>query len=172
VALPRSLLPTVSALTEFSLRLVAVCRLCVWSCWQLWLQATKKAIEESEALKSMNRVIQDTIAPVGEIDIPLKHAFLAERIQEFNATVPYKGFSQPFLEQMNRPGRFEKDVRRRCFATVEAIFCLLPAPKKVRLSLLQLQPLLTSAYTSIVSIMRLQSCHRACCILESGQTHV
>jgi hypothetical protein len=81
----------------------------------------------------MGKAIQDTIGPVGEIDIPEKHAFLAERIQEFNATIPYSGFSQAFLDQMNRPGRFEKEARRRAYTTVEAIFCLLPLPKKVRI---------------------------------------
>ena len=96
-----------------------------------FLQAAKQAVENSEALKNMNKAIQDTIGPVGEIDIPEKHAFLAERLHEFNATIPYSGFSREFLDQMSRPGRFEKEPRRKAFAMLEAVFCLLPAPKKV-----------------------------------------
>ena len=69
---------------------------------------------------------------VGDINIPGKHAFLFERILEFNASVPYAGFSGAFLEQMNRPGRFDKEARRRAFDTMEALFCLLPEAKKVR----------------------------------------
>jgi hypothetical protein len=102
---------------------------------QALLQAARQAVQKSETLNRMGQAIQDTIGPVGDIDIPEKHAFLAERIQEFNATIPYSGFSQGFLEQMNRPGRFEKEARRRAYTTLEAIFCLLPLPKKVRLFL-------------------------------------
>ena len=96
------------------------------------MQAAKQAVENSEAVAKVGKAVQDTIGPVGEIDIPEKHAFLAERIQEFNATIPYDGFSPPFLEALNRPKGFEKEARRKAYATLEAIFCLLPAAKRVR----------------------------------------
>jgi hypothetical protein len=95
-------------------------------------QAAKQAVENSEALKNMQKAIQDTIGPVGEVDIPEKHLFLAERLHELNATVPYSGFSRAFRDAIARPGRFEKEARRKAHATLEAVFCLLPAPKKVR----------------------------------------
>ena len=79
------------------------------------------------------QVLHDVVhGAVGDINIPGKHAFLFERILEFNASVPYAGFSGAFLEQMNRPGRFDKEARRRAFDTMEALFCLLPEAKKVR----------------------------------------
>lgn len=78
------------------------------------------------------QVLHDVVhGAVGDNDIPGKHGFLFERILEFNASVPYSGFSGSFLEQMNRPGRFDKESRRKAFVTMEALFCLLPEAKKV-----------------------------------------
>lgn len=79
------------------------------------------------------QVLHDVVhGAVGDISIPGKHAFLFERILEFNASVPYSGFSAAFLEQMARAGRFDKEARRKAFVTMEAMFCLLPEAKKVR----------------------------------------
>eukprot|EP00892_Ulva_mutabilis_P004250 jgi/Ulvmu1/2197/UM013_0043.1 len=93
--------------------------------------ATKDAVEGSSVVKQMGQALRDAVhGAVGEINVPAKHAFLFERIMEFNASVPYVGFSRAFLDQMNRPGRFDKDARRRAYITLEAIFCLLPEAKK------------------------------------------
>jgi hypothetical protein len=95
-------------------------------------QAARKAVEEADALGRAQRALADALAPAGEIDIPDAHAFLVERLAEFNASLPYCGFSQAFLDAANRPGRFDREARRKAFATLEAIFCLLPEPKKAR----------------------------------------
>lgn len=98
------------------------------------MQATKEAVEGSKAYRQVGQVLRDAVhGAVGDVNVPEKHAFLFERVQEFNASVPYAGFSRAFLDQMNRPGRFDKDARRRAYITLEAIFCLLPEAKKVRL---------------------------------------
>ena len=79
------------------------------------------------------QVLHDVVhGAMGDINIPEKHGFLFERIMEFNASIPYTGFSANFLEQMNRPGRFDKEARRKAYVTLEALFCLLPEAKKVR----------------------------------------
>lgn len=102
------------------------------------MQATKDAVEGSKVYKQMGQALRDAVhGAVGDVNVPEKHAFLFERVLEFNASVPYVGFSRAFLDQMNRPGRFDKDARRRAFITLEAIFCLLPEAKKVRRSPLQ-----------------------------------
>ena len=99
------------------------------------VQATSAAVQQSEAVRGAQRAWADALGPSSEVDIPEKHAFLAERLAEFNATIPYEGFSREFLAQLARPGRFEREARRKAHATLEAVFCLLPAPKKVRVGL-------------------------------------
>lgn len=110
-------------------------------------QATKDAVEGSTVYRQMGQALRDAVhGAVGEVNVPEKHAFLFERIMEFNASVPYGGFSRTFLDQMNRPGRFDKEARRRAYITLEAIFCLLPEAKKVRTSYAASQPACPTAH--------------------------
>jgi hypothetical protein len=137
------------------------------------MQATKDAVEGSEAYKKMGQLIHDTVhGAVGEISIPGKHAFLFERVLEFNASVPCSGFSAAFLDAMNRPGRFDKEARRKAYITLEALFCLLPEAKKVRVAFfffLFFFPALSTAFCAVtLSCTHANSARRLSCMCTSS----